>query len=146
MGGHASNTGSCHSFMGRLRVLLAEDQGDNRELAELVLGRSGFEVVSAATGKEMLDKLAADEFDVLILDIQLPDVDGLEVARSLRQDPRTAHMPIIGVTALAMLGDRERVLEAGCDDYISKPYDTRSLSTHVEQVVARTREKSPNGA
>jgi CheY-like chemotaxis protein len=132
--------------MPNLKVLLTEDAPDNRELAELVLRRNGFEVVSAGTGEELMRHLCGGEFDVLVLDIQLPDVDGLRIVGELRANEKTARMPIIGVTALAMKGDRERVLEAGCNAYIEKPYSTRTLAKRIEQVVAEARaSEAPSG-
>ena len=116
-----------------LRILLVEDNPVNRAVATGILSRVGHTVVSANNGRRALDKLETDEFDVVIMDVQMPEMDGLEATRRIRTDPRWASLPIIAMTAHAMQGDRERCLEAGMNDYISKPIDAKSLKQKVMQ-------------
>lgn len=126
-----------------LSILLVEDAPVNRELAEIVLTRAGHSVQSVETGQAALEALGAHEYDALALDIRLPDIDGLEIARKLRADPKTHDMPIVAITALAMKGDREAALEAGCDGYITKPVNTRTLAKDVAKIIAEA-QKSKN--
>jgi len=130
----------------KLRVLVVEDVDINLELTELVFRQHGFEVVSATTGAQALEALAGGPVDVIALDIRLPDVDGLALARRLKADPRTSGIPIVAITALAMRGDEERALAAGCDLYITKPIDTRTLGDTVRALVARKRETPDTGS
>ncbi len=118
-----------------LRVLLVEDNEVNRLLAAALLGRRGWLVREAATGREALAALEAEEFDVVLMDVQMPDLDGLEATRVLRERERErgGHVPVVGLTAHAMKGDRERCLEAGMDGYVSKPVEAEELYGAVEQ-------------
>ncbi|AGW13078.1 ABC transporter substrate-binding protein [Megalodesulfovibrio gigas] len=108
-----------------LRILVAEDEPTNRYTMETFLSRRGHHVATAANGQDALAKGLADAFDLILLDIQLPLVSGLDVARQLRDKGVTT--PIVAITAFAMQGDRERFLEAGMNDYLSKPLDFRAL-------------------
>ena len=109
------------------RVLVAEDNDLNYELVEFILSSMGLAVSRAARGDQVLDIVSADRPDLIFMDIQLPGVDGLELTRQLKADPHTASIPIVALTALAMVGDRERALEAGCDGYLTKPVVTTDL-------------------
>ena len=122
-----------------LSVLLVEDVRDNSVLAELVLERGGFGVTAVRTGEQAVAALDQGKYDAVALDLILPDVDGLELAGRLRADARLAGAPIIAITALAMKGDRERALEAGCDEYLTKPVDTRTLAEEVARIVGEYR-------
>jgi CheY-like chemotaxis protein len=102
-------------------VLVVEDNDLNYSLVEFVLGQQGLLISRADTGQQALDMATADPPDLVFMDIQLPGMDGLEVTRRLRQNPLTQGVPIVALTALAMAGDEERVLAAGCDAYLSKP-------------------------
>lgn len=105
------------------RVLLIEDNEQNRYMAIFLLEKNGYEVLTAPDGPSGI-ALAADTRPALILlDIQLPGMDGYAVARALREDPNLASTPIVAVTSFAMLGDKEKALAAGCDGYIEKPID-----------------------
>ena len=108
------------------RVLLVEDNEMNRDMLSRRLSKRGFEVDVAVDGQEGLDKAAASP-DLVLLDMDLPVVDGWEVARRLKADEGTRTIPIIALTAHAMVGDREKALAAGCDDYDTKPIDLRRL-------------------
>lgn len=118
------------------RVLLIEDNQVNQELIARYLQLFGHEVTTAGDGATALRHAqeTADRFDVVLLDMNLPDVDGWEVAQRLKADARSARLPIIAVTAHAMVGDREKVLAAGCDDYTTKPIDFAVLMSKIDQI------------
>jgi two-component system, sensor histidine kinase and response regulator len=119
----------------QLQILLAEDNEVNRHVATRILEREGHHVVSAVDGRKALAALSAGTFDVVLMDVQMPEMDGLSATRTIRENEKqtSAHIPIIAMTAHAMSGDRERCLEAGMDDYISKPIDARSLLNLLEK-------------
>ena len=120
------------------RILVVEDNRDNRELVVKVLARKGYEVTEAETAEEALALAAADPPDLILMDLNLAGMSGFEATRRLKADPRLSRVPVVAVTAYAMVGDRERALEAGCDGYIPKPVDVRRLP---EQVSRFLREK-----
>jgi two-component system cell cycle response regulator len=109
------------------RVLIVEDNAMNRELMDYLLRAFGFETLKAVNGRIGLDVARRERPDLILCDIQMPDVDGLEFARQAKADPALRDMPLVAVTALAMVGDRERVLAHGFDGYISKPLDPQRL-------------------
>ena len=109
------------------RILVVEDNDRNRRLLKILLESRVYEVIEAVTGEEAMKYLKDHKPGLILMDIQLPNVDGLELTKNIKSNPKTAHIPIVAVTAYAMKGDRERILEAGCDGYISKPIDTRRL-------------------
>ena len=113
------------------RALVVEDNEANQLLVASLLEREGFlvDVVSSADEAGLL--LGATPPDLILMDIQLPGEDGLSFTRRLRSEPATARIPIVALTALAMSGDRERTLAAGCDGYISKPIDTRTFAREI---------------
>ena len=102
-------------------ILIVEDNETNLKLFRDVLEANGFQTRTAVTGHAALTALKAEAPDLIVMDIQLPDISGLQVTRLVRDDPALASVPIIAVTAFAMSGDAERILEAGCDAYMSKP-------------------------
>lgn len=108
------------------KVLVVEDNDRNRRLVKIVLKAKGYEVIEAVTAEEAIVQLN-ESIDIILMDIQLPEMDGLELAQNIKNDPNTKNIPIIALTAYAMKGDKERFLAAGCDDYISKPIDTQKL-------------------
>jgi two-component system, cell cycle response regulator DivK len=114
-------------------ILIVEDNEANRLLASAVLQREGFRVELAGNSLEALELLQAQAPDLILMDVQLPGVDGLSLTRQLKGDQRTAAIPVVALTALAMLGDRERTLEAGCAGYISKPINTRTFGDEVRK-------------
>jgi len=118
-------------------VLVVEDIPVNLMLTEAVLAAAGYRVSSAGTAEEALRRLDEERPAVILMDVQLPGEDGLSLTRRLKADPRTAAIPVIALTAHAMKGDQEAAEEAGCDAYISKPIDTRTLGAQVAAVIQR---------
>jgi PAS domain S-box-containing protein len=121
-----------------LRALLAEDNPVNVRVASMQLKKLGCQVDVAINGEEALAAVARTRYDVILMDCQMPEVDGYEATRRLRADPATAHLKIIALTANAMEGDRERCLEVGMDDYVSKPVRLRELRAALERVGVMT--------
>ncbi|MFN7211008.1 MAG: response regulator [Aggregatilineales bacterium] len=115
------------------RILVVEDNADNRILIADVLDSMDYEVIIATDGEEGVKKASAERPDLILMDISLPQMDGLTATRRIKAMPDLQHIPIIALTAHAMVGDRERALEAGCDDYVSKPIDLRELATKLAQ-------------
>lgn len=114
-------------------ILIVEDNEANQLLASAVLEREGFRVELAGSSDEALERLAAIAPDLILMDVQLPGMDGLSLTRRLKSDQRTAAIPVVALTALAMLGDRERTIDAGCAGYISKPINTRTFAAEVRK-------------
>ena len=114
------------------KILLAEDNELNRDMLLRRLERRGYQVVVATNGEEAIEKVRADGPDLLLLDISLPILDGLEVASRIRADPQLRSLPILGLSAHAMQGDRERALAAGCDDYDTKPVEMERLVDKIQ--------------
>ena len=113
------------------RILVVEDNELNMKLFRDLLGANGFQVLETRDGVEAL-KLARKEVpDLVVMDIQLPEISGLEVAKWIKDDPELAHIPIIAVTAFAMKGDEEKMREGGCDAYLAKPI---SVAPFLERV------------
>ncbi len=114
-------------------ILVVEDNEANQVLASSVLEREGYRVQLAGSSEEAIERLNAQAPDLILMDIQLPGRDGLDLTRQLKADPTTASIPIVALTALAMIGDRDRTLEAGCAGYISKPINTRTFAAEVRK-------------
>ncbi len=119
------------------RILLVEDNELNRDMLSRRLRRRGFEIEIASTGRLGLDAARSGSFDLILMDLSLPGLDGWTVARLLKNDPSTRPIPIIALTAHAMEGDRERAIEAGCDDYDTKPVDFTRLLAKIEALLSR---------
>jgi PAS domain S-box-containing protein len=117
------------------RILIVDDQPRNIELLEAYLVPQGYEVVTAATGEEALEKLSNNQIDLMLLDVMMPGMDGFEVTRRVRQDNEHRLVPIILVTALRETQDRVKGIEAGCDDFISKPVDKMELLARVKSLL-----------
>jgi signal transduction histidine kinase/CheY-like chemotaxis protein len=126
---------------GTLRILLAEDNTVNQYLAVRLLEKAGHQVETATNGRAAIAALQRDRFDLALMDLQMPEMDGLEATALIREQERAtgAHLPIIALTANAMVGDRERCLQAGMDGYVSKPIDIRLLLAEIRRVQAMRR-------
>jgi two-component system cell cycle response regulator len=118
-------------------ILVVEDNEANQLLASSVLEREGFRVEIAGSAQEALEKLSVTPPDLILMDVQMPGVDGLTFTRRLKADQKTAAIPIVALTALAMRGDRERTLDAGCAGYIPKPINTRTFAAEVRHFLSR---------
>ncbi len=115
------------------KILLVEDNEQNRYLATFLLEQKGYDVVHAADGLRGLDMAASEQPDLILLDIQLPGLDGHAVARALKSDGTLSAIPVVAVTSYAMQGDRELVFAAGAEGYIEKPINPETFVTEVEQ-------------
>jgi len=115
----------------RHTILVADDNPASRELIREVLEMSGYDVLEAEDGQDALGKIRAFAPDLVLIDIQMPRLDGFGVLRELRSDPRFAEMRVVALTAFAMQGDRERALDTGFDGYITKPVEIASLREEV---------------
>jgi CheY-like chemotaxis protein len=116
------------------RILVAEDWPSSRELIRAVLDGVGYEVIEAVDGQDALKKAYSGSFDLIILDLQMPKIDGFGVLEALRQDVRFAKVPILALTASAMQGDRERAMAAGFSSYIAKPVDLNFLRSEIDRL------------
>jgi two-component system sensor histidine kinase/response regulator len=114
-------------------ILLAEDNAINQEIATEILEQAGYSVVGAENGEMALRKLRDEDFDVVLMDLQMPVMDGFQATAELRRDPKLKSIPVIAMTAHAMTGDRERCLAAGMDDYVTKPVDPETLLQTIER-------------
>ena len=119
--------------MGDKQILVVEDNDKNMKLFRDVLVATGYRTVEATTGAEAVELAAEHRPDLVLMDIQLPDIDGVEALSRLRADERTASIPVLALTAQAMHGDRERFLAAGFDGYLSKPVDVVELIKVVQE-------------
>ena len=129
------------------RILIVEDNPQNMKLLEMVLRAKNYTLLKATDGEEALNIAMREQPDLIVMDIQLPKMSGLEVTRKLRETPAFSHTPIIGITAYAMKGDRERVIESGCDAYLSKPINTRELPKVIAEMLPQRQKNnlSTNG-
>jgi len=121
------------------RILLVEDNEMNRDMLSRRLARRGFDVLIAENGQSGVELTVSERPDLVLMDMSLPVMDGWEATRRLKGDPNTSTIPIIALTAHAMASDREQALEAGCDDYDSKPVDLTRLVRKIEQLLAASR-------
>ncbi len=115
------------------RILVVEDNPDNRILITDVLTSLNYEVLVAVDGEEGVRKAEIEVPDLILMDLSLPQMDGWTATGHIKSNPELQHIPIVALTAHAMVGDRERALEAGCDDYVSKPIDLRELAGKLAQ-------------
>ena len=118
------------------KILIADDNALNREIMHRRLEREGFDVVVASTGKEALSMARSERPSLILMDMSMPMMNGWDATRHLREDESLKHIPVIALTANAMMGDRERPLEAGCDEYESKPVDFPSLLKKISILTA----------
>jgi CheY-like chemotaxis protein len=121
----------------RAKILVADDSPESREFIRDTLASHEFEIAEAIDGKEAVAKIQEIHPDIVLMDIQMPQMDGYAALRQIRQDPQFQKLPVIALTAFAMQGDRDKALAAGFDAYISKPVDPRSLRLQVQQLLER---------
>jgi two-component system cell cycle response regulator DivK len=117
------------------KVLLVEDNEMNRDMLSRRLIRRGFEVVFAIDGQQGVNLAKSERPDIILMDMSLPVIDGWEATRRVKADDATRNVPVIGLTAHAMSGDRERAIEAGCDDYDTKPVELDRLIGKIEKLI-----------
>lgn len=120
---------------GKRRILIADDRASSRELLRLVLERAGYEVIEAEDGLEALERARAGNPDLMLLDLQMPRLDGYGTLAELRREERFRTLPILALTASAMRGDREKILAAGFTDYLSKPAGPEQLRETVAKLL-----------
>lgn len=118
------------------KILLVEDNEMNRDMLSRRLARKGYQVVLALDGQSGLEMTQIEVPDLVLMDMSLPVLDGWEATRRLKADPATRHIPVIALTAHAMSSDREKALEAGCDDYDTKPVELPRLLTKIEALLS----------
>ena len=128
----------------RYKVLLVEDNNFNIKILSQMLYNYGFEVTMASNGLEGLQKLQEETFDVILMDMQMPVMDGYEASRIISSDPKFNSIPIIAVTANAMIGDREKCLACGCTSYLAKPFQSQELTQEIEKVLKNKLEYKRN--
>jgi len=119
-------------------ILYVEDNVDNRNLVNRVLRAEGYSIIEAINAKQAMDKLELNKVDLILMDINMPDMDGYTLTAKIKSTHKFSRIPIIAVTANVMRGDRERSLEAGCDGYIQKPIDIDALPQQIERFMIRS--------
>src|SRR5262252_4422493 len=115
------------------RILVVEDQEDNRQILRDLLANAGYDMIEAEDGEQAIKLAASHQPDLILMDIQLPLVDGYEATRRLKADPELKKIPIIVVTSYALSGDDSKAHDAGCDAYITKPYSPRQLLAKIKE-------------
>ncbi len=117
------------------RILIVEDNPANQKVVACLLGKRGYQTLVVTNGRQALEALEDSRYDLVLMDVQMPVLDGLETTRLIRKDARWSTLPVIGLTAHAMVGDRERCLEAGMTDYLAKPVRMPALLETVRKHV-----------
>ncbi len=115
------------------RILVVEDQRDNRQIMRDLLTSAGYEVIEAVTGPEAVSMVSEKRPDLILMDIQLPGIDGLEATRQIKNKPGFDGVPIIAVTSYALSGDNVKAMDAGCDAYFAKPVSPRALLVKIKE-------------
>lgn len=115
------------------RILVIEDQEDNRRIMRDLFTSAGYEIIEAVTGEEGVTAAAAHVPDLILMDIQLPGIDGYETTRQIKANPDLQHIPIIVVTSYALSGDDVKAYEAGCNGYVAKPFSPRALLAKIRK-------------
>ena len=118
------------------RILIAEDFPDIRNILGLLLTTSGHEIIEASDGREAVEKAVSEQPDLILMDMSMPVLSGWDATRKVKADPKTAHIPVIALTAHALKGDKERAWQAGCDGFITKPIDNELLEHTIEQILS----------
>jgi two-component system, cell cycle response regulator DivK len=119
-------------------VLYVEDNPDNRNLIRRVLSADGYTTIEASKAEQAIEKLENEKVDLILMDINMPDMDGYTLTAKIKKIEKFSKIPIIAVTANVMRGDREKSLEAGCDGYIQKPIDIDTLAQQIERFIIRS--------
>ena len=119
------------------RLLIADDNEQNRDMLSRRLQRRGFDVLLAHDGRAAVEMARAERPDLILMDMNMPHLDGWEATRQIKAEPDSAGVPVIGLTAHALDGDRERAIEAGCADYHTKPVDFSKLMSQIEALLQR---------
>ena len=117
------------------RILVVDDNEDNRQILIDLLSGGGYEVIEARTGVDAVATASREVPDLVLMDIQLPGMDGLEATRRIKAQPALARIPIIAVTSYALAGDDRKAADAGCDDYVTKPFSPRALLAKVRTIL-----------
>ena len=117
------------------RILVVEDQDDNRQILRDLLTKAGFDLIEAENGEDAVASAQTSRPDLILMDIQLPILDGYEATRRIKADPDLKSIPIIVVTSYALSGDEEKARRAGCDDYVAKPFSPRQLLAKIKAYV-----------
>ena len=131
---HASGYGNSAGESDKSKqILVVEDQEDNRRIVRDLLTTTDYEVMEAENGEEALAAVAKQRPDLILMDIQLPVMDGYEATRRIKADPQLRAIPIIAVTSYALSGDEEKARAAGCDDFVPKPYSPRQLLAKIRK-------------
>ena len=125
--------------MSTKRILHIEDNPSNRKAVQHILRMTDYDLIEAQDGQQGLDTLETETPDLIMLDMQLPKVSGYEVAKRIKANDRLRDIPVIAVTAYALSGDEEEMIQIGCDDYVSKPYRPKALIAHLEKFLGPAR-------
>jgi two-component system, cell cycle response regulator DivK len=120
------------------KILLVEDNELNRDMLSRRLIKRGFEITMAVDGREAVERSVADAPELILMDLSLPEIDGWEATRRIKANPATQHIPVIALTAHAMAGDREKAMDAGCNDFDTKPVDLPRLIGKIEALLLST--------
>ncbi len=127
--------------MHKKRVLIVEDEESLLKLETILLTVKGYEVSGASTGKDALEKLAGETFDLILLDIMLPDIDGFEICRRIKEHPRHAQIPVVMLTAKKSTEDQERGATSGADAYLTKPFKSAMIIEVIEKLISGSNRK-----
>jgi two-component system cell cycle response regulator DivK len=125
------------------RILVVEDQEDNRRIIRDLLASAGYEMIEAVDGEAGVRLAATERPDLILMDIQLPVLDGYEATRRIKADPELRAIPIIVVTSYALSGDDVKATEAGCDAYVAKPFSPRQLLSKIREILDKTDGQAP---
>jgi len=126
------------------KILIVEDNPLHMRLLEMTLRDKNYTLLKATDGEEALDIATKERPDLIIMDIRLPEMNGFEATKKLRDNPAFSHTPIIAITAYAMKGNRDRVIESGCDAYLTKPINTRELPEVIAEMLLHARRATPS--
>jgi two-component system cell cycle response regulator DivK len=120
------------------RILIVDDHEDNRRILHDLLANAGYEIIAATTGQDGVALAETRAPDLVLMDIQLPDIDGYEATRRIKGNPILRHIPVIAVTSYALSGDDAKAIAAGCDGYVAKPFSPRALLAKVREYLEQT--------